>query len=651
MTVSLSAQTAVEGRYLLDAPLEGWGLGEAWLCRDKNFRNRPVVLEFLPVERSDRLAEVAQELRAQRALKHPHVLPVINQGTYQGRAWVAYDGWDGVPLPRLLDEQRRTRGMLDAATVHALFGKVLDALAAAHEAATPVLHGCLQPACVIVKERAVKVIDFGLLAFYTPAAFAPFAAPELMVDGAAPTIASDVYALGATLAEMLLPSQGVVDARRGLEVFLRALGREGVQVGRMQRSDVALSLWDVVARAIRPDPAARWDDVSAFRTALDAAWDAAPVAPARPLAEAPAMPAPTPPVSAPFALAGPAFSSAALPLGAPPSLSMAPVAPAAVFGPSSTVASAPASAVQASVPSRSAWEPSLPSAPMLGTTSGDAWKGAPAALRTDKPVDTSAWDPPGDGQPSGDPWSAFAMGPQGPGVSTVHALGAADEWEEKTKAAEPPQTSNTIPRSKATQEATMALDVDALATLSPPLKEATMALDMDAFAEAAQRRSARRVAALPQEVSSDEDWKDSVVLLDTTSGNAEAPAPFGSEDEPGARTQMAPLPAAVLETMETLQPRRVLPASSPIHASGPGQPLGPDAGVVYTATVPAPMAHGQVGGPPSPERAMYRLPPAHRPPAGRGQGTAPPSSKIPIVVATAVSLLLVGGAVLFVLLR
>ena len=261
-----NAQAIVDGRYILDAPLDAWGIGEGWRCRDKNFRNRPVVLKFLRGG-AEQLGERTQELRTQRTLKHANVLPVINQGVWDGRPWVAFDHFDGASFAHTLEAERRAHGALETGTAREVMDKVFDALGAAHEAAAPVLHGCLQPGSVLVGAAGVKVIDFGLLSFASDI-IGPYRAPEVQ-RATDVSLAGDVYGLGATLADALLP-QTLGDPRHALEAFLVALARDGMAAGRAQRPDLPPALWDVIARAVKRDPAMRWDDVSAMRVALDA---------------------------------------------------------------------------------------------------------------------------------------------------------------------------------------------------------------------------------------------------------------------------------------------------------------------------------------------------------------------------------------------
>ncbi len=318
----MSPQSAVEGRYLLDAALDRWGVGEAWQARDKNFRNRPVVLEFFAADRADVAIERSHEIRTQRALKHACVLPVINQGTHEGRPWVAFDGFEGISLARYIDEERRGRAQVDRVTAEDLFDKVLDGVSAAHEGATAVLHGCLSARSVLVKQGALKVIDFALGALASPEVLGPYRAPELARPGEPVSIASDVYSLGVLLADMLMP-QNVGDARRALEGLLAGLARDGAQAGRMQRHDIPPAAWDVVARAVRRDPSTRWDDVASMRKALQAAWATAPAsAPAPSVSPALAQALRAPTMSMPSAPPRPAT------VAMPPAMRSAPAQPA-----------------------------------------------------------------------------------------------------------------------------------------------------------------------------------------------------------------------------------------------------------------------------------------------------------------------------------
>jgi hypothetical protein len=448
----LASQTIVDGRYTLDVSLEGRALGEIWQCRDKNFRNRAVLLEFLPIEQSDALTHHTHELRAQRALKHPNILPVINQGSHAGRPWVAYDGFEAVSLEQFVNERRRTQVQVDRGTAKDLFAKILEGVTAAHEAAVPILHGVVHPRCVLVKDGTVKVMDFVVGLVVQHQNTVPFRAPELSAVGAESTIASDLFSLGVLLADVLLPQQ-VGDPRRALEIFLAALLKDSPsQVGRMQRNDVPPGIWNVIARAIQREPAARWDHVHAFHEALDAAWSTLPAMPAS--SAQPMAATPLPPVALASVKRQPTMAPM-FPLGGP----QAPLTPRAP-----TLASPPTPSFVAPTP----FAPPPPSASL-----SSAWDSTPAAS-----VAPPTWKQ--------------APAPHTPPMAGMRAT-SAEAWDDEQTRAAQMQRPVTNPFAN-------------LNDLSREAQESTMALDIDAIGS----------SFAPQEDSnSNDDWKDSVVVLNT----------------------------------------------------------------------------------------------------------------------------------------
>lgn len=681
--VGSTPQSPVDGRYLLDAALERWGVGESWQARDKNFRNRPVVIEFLPAELADLALERSHDLRVQRALKHPCVLPVINQGVHQGRAWVAFDGVDGVPLARFIDEQRRARAQVDLATARDLFDKVLDGVSAAHEAPTAVLHGCLSARSVIVKPGvAVKVFDFALGPFASADVLGASRAPELARAGEAPSIASDVYALGVLLADLLMP-QNVGDARKALDALLAAMLRDGgAQAGRMQRTDAPPTVWEVVTRAVRREPAARWDDVASMRKALDAAWSSAPLVAPAPVASShlrpptvsmpairrePVAPLPNPlpaaafsnalpPVQAPFAPPQPAFTAPA-PFVAPQPMAPAPSTAwdSSPVSPDAWATVKPAGRAQMNAALLSAWDPPAQMPPVAAHAS--AW---------DAGVVTPSWEAP----PSYAPPLPVATPRAG-----AHASGD-DDWEDETRASAEHPLRGYAP--SAIAPSTNALQAR-LANMER--QESTMALDLDSLALAAGL--AAPVSTVPPSRVSSDDWREAPVVLDT--GGA-----LDDEDdeidglEPGSRTQVAQPPGPVLDSMETLRPMQRPAGLEPFLPRAPGG--GPvDAESTFVATGPlvveavarpptmAPRMpqHASMGMalPPVSERTMAidtsapMISPTLQAPMGMMAHARPPAptpfqappaaspSKTPIVVAVVVALILIGVALAVVALR
>ncbi len=702
----MSPQRAVEGRYLLDAALDRWGVGEAWQARDKNFRNRPVVLEFFAADRADVALERSQEIRAQRALKHACVLPVINQGTHEGRPWVAFDGFDGISLARYIDDERRGRAQVDRAAAEDLFDKVLDGVSAAHEAATAVLHGCISPRSVLVKQGGLKVIDFALTSLASPDALGPYRAPELAKPGEPVSIASDVYSLGVLLADMLMP-QNMGDARRALDAFLASLARDGAQAGRMQRHDIPPAAWEVVARAVRREPSMRWDDVASMRKALQAAWATAPAPVAAPSispALAQALRAPTmatPPAPArPATVAMPPAGRNALaqpPFAGP----MPPLSPA--FSPPAF--SAPPPFVNPAPPQQPVWNapPPAPGAP------SDAWSTLkPAGQAQARAALASAWDAPAPTPPGPAPasiasaWDAGEVNPDWaappsyappiaapiaavPGAPVAGALSAVDDdWEDETRASadHPLRASAPAPIAPAGPSKALQDKINEMAR-----QESTMALDIDSLNAAAGVVPQRPIVATTPLA---DDWKEGVVLLDTAPASSlRADDDEDEEDlyEPGSRTHVSHAPAPVLDTMETLRPMqrpialdafvpRVPGVSGPVDAESTfvaNSPLVPEAPPRPLTMASVPLHAQPVALPPVSERTMaidtsaalpdlghtmpapmgmMGAPRPFAPPVAQpvGQPAAAPS-KLPIVIAVVIALVLIAGALVVVATR
>lgn len=588
---SLESSIVVEGRYQLETRLEGWGIGEVWKARDKNFRNRPVVMKFLGggTDGGAELPDIAMHVKGLRGLRHGSVLPYINQGAFGPKLWVTQDFFDGVPLPVLIEEGRRARGRLEGAQAEACFDAVIAALAAAHSAQGAYVHGCLQPSAIVVKRGAwgdLKLLDFGLGPYVTTVhdreTLRPYQAPEQREQDMALTPRADVHALGVLLLE-LIATQPAGSYLSPVEGILTSINAQGFPASvRAQHAHVPGGVWDVIARAVSRSPEARFAHAGEMRDAARKAWVER--APAVSSARAPDAP-PRSPTVAPTpggpklsgAIAPPSIASlqdrrllddprpaaaAATPAWELPSLgpSAAPALPPLPGAPAPLPVAPPALAPPALAPparAASPWDAPAPVSNPPGATLGSAWDPQPVQ---------GVWAPPPANAPnvSGD-WAAGAAGWDSPAMYPTPAppLAApppARDAEFEAGATLQPQRFKNLGQKfqsiaeESPYESTRALDVEsfraggvleqkvAAARAGVVSPESTMALDLSAFSESPDTQvgvsssspTTPPAPVTPRAGRGDEDWRDSVVVLDTASarragGYVQNPASAGPD--------------------------------------------------------------------------------------------------------------------------
>ncbi|MEZ4389545.1 MAG: protein kinase [Polyangiales bacterium] len=358
MAEAVNAGDVVNGRYTLIERVDDWGVGETWRADDARFADRPVVVKLL-LSGDDALTSVVlTRLEAVRALRHPHVLPMVDHGAWRGREFAVHEHGPLCSLGTWIDEHRAKGALIPLALLRDVIEHVGAALSAGHLDSPPVLHEGVSPACVMLRlgDAAVRarVMDFGIV---------PLAEPKSVPAGSARGVAcmapeqfqgelsdprTDVFSLGLLSLELLaaLPDPSVVQSEyRG-------------------RGDVTEAVWSVMQRALSTAREDRFASVQAFLDALAPAWEQRGERPAAGPVAAEAAPASPAALSAPAAL-----EAAPPPVIAPPSLDqdqplryqlhVDDVAPERVAFPSAPVR------VDAPAPPRSpTYEmPALPSAP------------------------------------------------------------------------------------------------------------------------------------------------------------------------------------------------------------------------------------------------------------------------------------------------
>jgi WD40 repeat protein/tRNA A-37 threonylcarbamoyl transferase component Bud32/TPR repeat protein len=202
------------GPYRVLSLLGHGGMGSVWLAeRVDGLFKRQVALKLVhPALTGPTTAErFAREREILASLDHPNIAGLLDAGfASDGQAYLALEYVRGTPLTVYCDDHR-----LSLRARLALFRKVLSAVQHAH--AHLVIHRDLKPSNILVSEDGeVHLLDFGIAKLLAEgearetqltrlggAALTPdYAAPE-QIAGAPITTATDVYALGVMLYELL----------------------------------------------------------------------------------------------------------------------------------------------------------------------------------------------------------------------------------------------------------------------------------------------------------------------------------------------------------------------------------------------------------------------------------------------------------------
>ncbi len=262
------------GRYRLREELASGGMGTVWAAEDETLGRR-VAVKILNEGLADDprfIERFRREARAAAGLSHPNLAGVFDYGDEGSRPYIVMELVDGETVA---DRLARS-GPLAPAEAAEIAAHVADALAEAH--AGDVVHRDIKPANVMLSARGpVKVMDFGiasssmsanLTATGTVVGTARYLSPE-QARGERATPASDVYALGILLYEMLTGAPPF-DLETPVATAMAHVSQPPRPV-RDVRADIPPVLAALVDRCLEKDPARRPPSAAGLAADLRAA--------------------------------------------------------------------------------------------------------------------------------------------------------------------------------------------------------------------------------------------------------------------------------------------------------------------------------------------------------------------------------------------
>ena len=288
------------GAFRLVRRIASGGMGTVYLAeRVEGGFTQSVAVKVIaaPVVHEDAARRFRTERQILASLRHPYIVSLVDGGvTPRGEAYLVMELVEGVPITAFCREHG-----LDLRARLTLFRQICDAVHYAH--ARSVIHRDLKPANILVTSEGVpKVLDFGVAKLVadpgadgidrTESGLGPltpgYASPE-QLRGLPITTASDVYALGVVLYELLAGVRPYETAGKPLDEVLRIVVEADTirpsvatpeprdQPPYDSRRALKGDLDAIVLKALRKDPAERYASADALSRDVERWLDGQPV--------------------------------------------------------------------------------------------------------------------------------------------------------------------------------------------------------------------------------------------------------------------------------------------------------------------------------------------------------------------------------------
>ena len=263
--------------YVIQRLLGAGGMGEVYLAQHPRLPRHDAIKILSLASTTDRefRERFIREAELTAALRHPHIVGVLDRGEFNGRLWISMDYVDGTDAGRLIRESYS--GGMPEQDVSEIVTAVADALDFGHE--RRLLHRDVKPENILVtasdgRRRRVLLTDFGIarriddvsnltddnVAVGTISYVAPEQLMGKPLDGRA-----DQYALAATTFHLLTGAPPFQDSNRAV-VISHHLGTPPPRIS--DRRPDLVHLDAVLARALAKDANARYPNCLDFAQAL-----------------------------------------------------------------------------------------------------------------------------------------------------------------------------------------------------------------------------------------------------------------------------------------------------------------------------------------------------------------------------------------------
>jgi serine/threonine protein kinase len=257
--------TKLFNRFALQKVLGRGGMGIVWLARDERL-DRLIALKVVPEAvcfDPSAHEDLKRETRKSLLLTHPNIVRIFDFIEEGQNAAISMEYVDGATLSSL--RVKKPAKCFEIAEISPWIISLCEALGYAHESAS-IIHRDLKPSNLMVNSRGdLKVTDFGIavtlrdsmscISVRTSSGTLNYMSPQQML-GEDPSASDDIYAVGATLYELLSskpPFYGGDVASQVREVTAPTIAQRRAKLG-IAGESIPKHWEETIARCLAKDP-------------------------------------------------------------------------------------------------------------------------------------------------------------------------------------------------------------------------------------------------------------------------------------------------------------------------------------------------------------------------------------------------------------